>query len=425
MVNPLDPTDWPIAIRDLPADTYLVGGAVRDGLRGVFPGDLDLDFVTPAPAIPLAQQLAQKYQASFVLLDAARQIARVVFPQATLDFAQQVGDSLEADLHRRDFTINAIAYDPRGKVMVDPLHGQVDIVQKQIRMISLANLRDDPLRVLRAYRQASQLGFMITSDTRDALKTTAPQLILVAPERIRTELSYLLASPASHRYLRWVWEDGGFAHWLPQIDETGLEHLACLEAWHRAVDPCWQSLDHFLAQPLLTNPGPGEPRKRTLGTLSKLACLFNAQPEPEFIQHTLSRLTYSNREIKLIQTLLKTLPQLPQSIALKARREQFFLFRQVGSAWPGLVGLAVAMGIEPKALESLHQAWLDLENPIAHPPCLITGADLIRDFGLRPGPLIGEILQEVLEVQARGELTTKTEAGAWVRAYLEAGGNQG
>ncbi|MDS3859817.1 CCA tRNA nucleotidyltransferase [Thermosynechococcaceae cyanobacterium BACA0444] len=424
MMNPLDPTDWPIAVDDLPAGTYLVGGAVRDGLRGIVQGDLDLDFVTPAPAIPLAQQLARKYGASFVILDQVRAIARIVFPQATLDFAQQVGDSLETDLHRRDFTINAIAYHPQTQEIIDPLQGCVDIAQQQMRMISQENLRDDPLRVLRAYRQASQLGFTITPATRQALQTTARQLAQVAPERIRTELSYLFASPQSHVYLRWAWEDGGFAHWLPQIDETGLQNLARLETWQRDKAPQWQNLDSFLAEPLLTNPGPGEPRKRTLGNLSKLACLLHSQPEPTIIQQTLSCLTYSNREIKLIQALLASLSQLTPCLA-DDRRWQFFLFRQIDRAWPGLVLLAVGSGIAPEKIESLHQAWLDPENPIAHPPCLLTGADLIQDFGLTPGPLIGEILQYVLEAQAQGNLMTPMEARAWVRAYLEAGGNQG
>lgn len=417
MVNPLDPNSWPIAVDDLPPETYLVGGAVRDGLRGVFPGDLDLDFVTPGPAIPLAKRLAQTYHASFVMLDAAREIARIVFPQATLDFAQQVGSSLETDLSRRDFTINAIAYHPQTQEIIDPLQGQVDINLEQMRMIAPENLMVDPLRVLRAYRQASQLKFTITPETRAALRTTTPHLAQVAPERIRTELSYLLASPESYLYLRWAWVDGVFRDWLPQIDDIGLAYLARLETWQYNKSPQWQSLEHFLGEPLLTNPGPGEPRKRTLGNLSKLACLLNSQPKPTVIQQTLSRLTYSNREIKLIQTLLGTLPQLPACLS-KDRRSQFFLFRQIASAWPGLVLLGVGQGINPADITPLHQAWLDPENSIAHPPCLLTGADLIADFGLQPGPLIGEILQHVLEAQAQGELTSKTEAQAWVKAYL-------
>jgi len=231
VINPLNPATWPLALEDLPPETYLVGGSVRDGLRGVVQQDLDLDFVTPGLAIPLAQWLARKYQASFVVLDAAREIARIIFPQATVDFAQQVGQDLITDLYRRDFTINAMAYNPSTNQIIDPLQGQADLNARQVRMIALENLRDDPLRVLRAYRQASQLQFEIIPDTRLGLKMIAPDLNGVATERIRTELSYLLVSPISHRYLGWAWEDGVLAQLLPQIQSETLNQLKILERW--------------------------------------------------------------------------------------------------------------------------------------------------------------------------------------------------
>ncbi len=419
MIHPLHPWEWPLTLEDLPPKTYLVGGSVRDGLRGVLAADLDLDFVTPGPAIPLAQQLAKKYRASFVILDARREIARIVFPQATVDFAQQVGGSLRTDLQRRDFTINAIAYDPRSDEIIDPLQGQMDLNARQIRMIALENLAADPLRVLRAYRQASQLQFAITPETRHGLKAIAPDLSQVAPERIRTELSYLLACPESQRYLHWAWADRVLVDWLPQLDPTGLARLQRLEAWLTAGCPLAQSLVSFLHKPLLTQPGPGEPRKRTLLNLTKLSCLLDAPSDPGLIQGTLSHLTYSNREIKLIQTLLKTLAQLPAALPPQARLEQFFLFRHVGAAWPGLVLLGIATGISENSLAQLTQAWLDPEHPLAHPPCLITGADLIQDFALQPGPEIGVILQQIELAQAKGELTTTAAARAWVTHYLE------
>ncbi len=422
MVNPLVPADWPIAVSDLPPETYLVGGSVRDALLGRLQADLDLDFVTPGPAVPLAKRLAQQYQASLVILDAERSIARLVFPQATLDFAQRLGASLTEDLARRDFTINAIAYDPRTEALIDPLQGRHGIANQEIALIARENLSADPLRVLRAYRQASQLGFTITAATRQGLQDFAPELATVAPERIRTELNYLLASPESHIYLRMAWEDGALRLALPDLGELQLEHLQHLEQFTISPNSTWAEIIPTLTTPLLSNPGPGEPRKRTLLTMTKLACLLtshlSAQVDPKTIQATLGPLTYSNREIKLVQLLLQGLPQLIQTLESNTRSTQFYLFRHMGGAWPGLARLGLSLGLDPESLVLLNQAWLDPDNPIAHPPCLVTGADLIQQFQIAPGPGIGKLLNSIVAAQAGGDLTTTEQALAWVEQHL-------
>lgn len=152
--------------QELPENAYLVGGAVRDALLNRQKDYIDLDFVVPEKAIEIAQTIAHHYKAGFVVLDAVRQIARVVFPQGTLDFAQQEGESLEIDLKRRDFTVNALAYNLHTQEIFDPLGGLKDLGCQSLRMISRENLQDDPLRLLRAYRQAAQLDFEIEPHTR-------------------------------------------------------------------------------------------------------------------------------------------------------------------------------------------------------------------------------------------------------------------
>ena len=186
------PVTWPFELSDLPQPAYLVGGAVRDGLIGRKTPILDLDFVLLQDAVKTARTLAEKYKAGFVLLDAQRHIARVVFDQITVDFAQAEGHCLEQDLRRRDFTVNAIAFDPLTQTFIDPNKGQEDLQQRLIKMISPENLQDDPLRLLRGYRQAAQLGFKIEAKTQAAIQEFAPLLSRVAAERIRTELVYLL-----------------------------------------------------------------------------------------------------------------------------------------------------------------------------------------------------------------------------------------
>jgi tRNA nucleotidyltransferase (CCA-adding enzyme) len=111
-VSILSPDSWPFDLNLLPPDAYLVGGAVRDSLLKRRSPHLDLDFVLPRQAVTTARQIANRYKAGFVLLDAERRIARVVFDRATVDFAKLEGTNLVADLQRRDYTINAIAYNP-------------------------------------------------------------------------------------------------------------------------------------------------------------------------------------------------------------------------------------------------------------------------------------------------------------------------
>lgn len=105
------------------------------------------------------------------------------------------GASLEEDLSRRDFTINAIAFD--GKILVDPYNGQADLEHKIIRTVGdpQARFAEDALRIMRAVRIASEIGFMIDPDTVAAIKSNAATLANISAERIRDELLRLLGSP--------------------------------------------------------------------------------------------------------------------------------------------------------------------------------------------------------------------------------------
>ncbi|MDR9404148.1 MAG: CCA tRNA nucleotidyltransferase, partial [Halothece sp. Uz-M2-17] len=178
----------------LPADACLVGGTVRDALLNRQRDPFDFDLILEDKAVELAREIANRCQAGFVVLDAERDIARIVFAEGTVDFAKIEGESLEQDLHRRDFTINAIAHHLQSQTLIDPLQGKQDLEARVIKMVSPKNLRDDPLRLLRAYRQAGQLNFTIDEVTRNTIREIAPCLQAVAAERIQTELSYLLAA---------------------------------------------------------------------------------------------------------------------------------------------------------------------------------------------------------------------------------------
>src|SRR5512138_2356093 len=163
-------------------EIYLVGGAVRDMLLNRL--SHDLDFAVPSNGIFLARRVANALNADFMVLDDERDTGRVIVSEEDgtrtfLDFATYRGETFDADLRGRDFTINAIAFDLQEQTLIDPLNGTSDIRAKIIHSCSPTSLRDDPVRILRAIRQAALLGFKIHPDTRKEMKDAARLLLNV------------------------------------------------------------------------------------------------------------------------------------------------------------------------------------------------------------------------------------------------------
>lgn len=202
-LSDLLPTLRPL-LKNSDEPVYLVGGAVRDALLGS-PRSHDLDFALRKGASELARLVADALGGAFFLLDADRGTARVILDKAVLDFARFRGESLLADLHGRDFTINAVALPADSAevdAIIDPLGGQHDLAAGLIRATGPSAILSDPIRGLRAVRQAAELGFRIQTNTQDLIRSAAPQLSEVSPERIRDEFCRLLIAPHPSRSLR-------------------------------------------------------------------------------------------------------------------------------------------------------------------------------------------------------------------------------
>ena len=397
----LSPKTWPFDIGFLPPETHLVGGSVRDALLERHSDYLDLDFVMPQGAVETAATIARHCRAGFVLLDAERQIARVVFRQGTADFAQQVGDSLEADLFRRDFTMNAIAYNPHTLELIDPLNGCLDLEHCIVRMVSAENLAEDPLRLLRAYRQAAQLGFTMHPETAAAARILAPRLKTIAAERVQSEFHYLLTSKRGPAQLKAAWEAGLLSDWFESAGLSSLEKIDRLETLFQRLKSDWPLLHDLISQPIRAQSSNKSEQKKNVEmsggrrsswlTMAKLASLM---PDDVTIAETqLWQLKYSRSEIHAVLTVLKTLPKLqallktapdltlsPNSdTAPDNRRAQYALFQQVGVVFPALCIQALASGIEMAALRPLINRYLDPEDVVAHPVPVLSGQDLADD----------------------------------------------
>src|ERR1700690_620409 len=201
-------------------ELYLVGGAVRDIL--LHRVSHDLDFAVSKDAIQLARRAANALHADFYVLDESFDTARVILAaehgtRDILDFAEFRGSDLESDLRGRDFTINAIALDLRNLSILDPLGGASDLRSKIIRACSDSSLQDDPIRILRAVRQAAAFDFKIEAETPTAMKQAAPLLPKISPERQRDELFKILEGPRPDASLRALEMLGVFPHFLPEL----------------------------------------------------------------------------------------------------------------------------------------------------------------------------------------------------------------
>lgn len=394
-----------------------MGGNVRDALLGRNADYLDLDFVLPDGAVETARAIANHYKAGFVLLDAERQIARVVFDNATVDFAQQVGHSLETDLQRRDFTVNAIAYSPHTEELLDPLQGYSDLQQRLIRMIAPENLKEDPLRLLRAYRQAAQLDFTLEPKTQAAIQKLAGLLEEIAAERVQAELSYLLSTPKGTPFLRMAWQDGLLQYWLPHATVDGLVQIEKID--HAAI-----TLSYACPSLGLELSGWIRDQQRVSGagrSWLKVAKLTRLIGTLETAEAELWRLKYSRTEVQAVLTALKFLPQMPALVLpTTSLREQYFFFQQVGAIFPALVVLAVAMDVSIEAIAPLVERFLDPRDPVAHPTPLLTGRDLMTQLKLPPGPQIGQLLEALQIAQAEGKISTPEEALQFAQVLADA-----
>jgi tRNA nucleotidyltransferase (CCA-adding enzyme) len=392
----------------LPKPVYVVGGAVRDGLLGRVRAELDLDLVIPERAVTVARQLATKYQAGFVLLDAERQIARVVFPGLTVDIAQMDGSSIDRDLARRDYTLNAIAYDLQTRQPIDPFNGTQDIQQRTIRMISRDNLIDDPLRLLRAYRQGAQLNFTIEAETHQTIRELVPLLTTVAAERVLAELRYLLQTPDSSPWLVAMAADELLTGWLEIPVCADMERLAKFDRAGALIDRHYPALGRELDRSVRETIAIS---RRAIGKFTILL-----SPQLELATAQMLRLTLSSAEIQIVTTIVTYLPQLLE--AQMSVTEQYFWFKAVDLNFPLLVVIAIAAGVELVDLEPLIDRYLDPHNQVAHPTPLVNGRDLVEFLEISPSAKIGKLLTEIQLARITGQIETSAEALHFAKQLL-------
>lgn len=464
---------------------YLVGGAVRDGLLGkpVY----DFDFVLPKNALQIARKVANTLGGAYYPLDIKRQYGRVISNtpnshRMKLDFALQVGDSIEEDLHHRDFTINAIAIDLRNRDhLIDPLQGVQDILAKRLRACSEEAIRTDPLRVIRGIRFALSLGFRIESNTWHLMEAGSPGLTIISAERLGEELFRLLSIQSIASAIRLLDRVGALPYTFPEllslkdveqspphrqdVYHHTLEVLNRLEEILSVLSPSFDEEQKANLMIGMASLRLGRYRKQIGDYLeerftperSKRALLFLAalyhdtgkassgkldeKGQWRFFDHEKvgaqlfaergRALALANDEIEWVAKVIRHHMRpilLVNSGDIPSRRAVYRYFRQTGEAGVGvcLLSLADVMGIYgytlPVEIWSKHldtvrellQAWWEEKQEKIAPPPLLDGNEVMQRFGLKPGPLIGKVLEGIREAQAAGEVQSKAEA--WLLA---------
>ncbi len=215
----------------------LVGGPVRDAMLGRLQQDLDFTTsATPQQTERLLKGWADStwdIGRAFGTIGCRKgewQVEITTYRSEAYDAqsrkpAVQYGDSLVADLERRDFTVNAMALSLPGEQLEDPFGGVVDLAEKRLRTPGTpeSSFSDDPLRMLRAARFSAQLGFTVAPEVVAAMTDMAERITIVSAERVRDELVKLLCSPDPVRGLRLLVETGLADHVLPELPALALE----------------------------------------------------------------------------------------------------------------------------------------------------------------------------------------------------------
>ncbi len=469
-------------------ESYVVGGLVRDVLLGRDTADIDI--AVAQDALEVAPKVAAALGGKYVLLDKVNRVGRVILVdegasspkgQLELDFSTFKG-SIEQDLARRDFTIDAMAIDLSrlGKgfsdvQLIDHFNSWDDLHRGVIRAVAETAFASDAARLLRAVRLAAELGFSIDKKTEALIRRYSYLIASVAGERVREELLRLLAISGAGQFLPYLDELGLLTVVFPELAETkgveqpkehfwdvfdhSIETVAAVDFLLR--QGVWEYADGevlaavpwsaALAQHFDLEVSSGSTRRIIL----KLAALLHDVSKPQtkaidaggrtrFLGHAeegatvavnmLERVRFSAKEVKLVETVVRhhLRPGQMSQAELPTRRAIYRYFRDTEEAGIDILFLSLADHLATRGPRLNLSHWqkhvqvveyvlsqrFEQEN-IVRPPKLVDGHDIINIFGISQGPKIGEILEAVREAQASEEVATRQEALDFIEGVRE------
>ncbi len=383
-------------------ETWCVGGAVRDALLGH--PHLDWDFATAATPAQVMGVFKRTVPVGIEfgtvgVFDSANTMHEVTTFRRDVNTdgrhaVVEFGGSLDDDLARRDFTVNAMAYHPKTEELRDPFEGQLDLERGLIRAVGTAaeRMREDRLRALRGIRFASRFAFHIEPATWAAIRESAPHMGRLSPERVKQELEKTMEQVERPSIALEWWREAGFLKALvPSLAGAPGERFAALDYLPRGV---------------------GELGKGA--TLSRLAMLFFGEKEGT-AGAALKALRFSNADMAWIASLAGARAELGQSIdaAIRAgvpaardvrrwvarigrmRTETFFSLN--AALWRARLAIQDETAVESR-LDPLTRSAVEIafRDPIEIADLAVDGEDL-QKAGVPNGPRMGKALHALLE----------------------------
>lgn len=463
---------------------YLVGGFVRDVVLGRETADIDIAIT--ADALEVTPQVATTLGGKYVRLDEGNRIGRVVRlgkspsgRQWQLDLSTFRG-SLEQDLARRDFSIDALAVELAGVVeqahpvpMIDPFHGADDLKRGVVRVVSASVFAADAARLLRAVRLAAELGFSIHRETERLIRDHAYLIATVAKERVREELLQLLTFPGAGQ-ITYLDALGLLTAMIPELAEAkGVtqprEHhwdvfahsLATVAAvdfllrrgtWEHTAEEIlkvvpWSAVlaKHF---ELRVSYGSNrrlmlklaallhdiaKPQAKTIEPGGRMRFLGHAQQGALVAADILERLRFSTKEMKLVEVMIRhhLRPMQMGQDEFPTSRAIYRYFRDTEGAGFDILYLSLADHLATRGPRLDLAQWCGHARVVEYiltqhfreesrviPPKLVSGHDLSTVFKMKPGPKMGEVLEALREAQATGKVATRDEALTYIGRLL-------
>lgn len=450
---------------------YLVGGIVRDTILNRDTKDIDIILHVP-DVKSVAKKIADKLDASLVVLDEDRHIYRVVSEDYNFDFTRMRGRDIYDDLSERDFTVNSIAVEfgkcrllNNGKFKfseyIDPYDGIKDIKNKLIKHVSDNVFNDDPLRLLRAYRFIAELGFKLDARTERLIKKQSRLIKLPARERVTYELTKILSVRDSSAVIILLDNAGILGRIFPEIKNI----KSSPKKYYFHPKGLWQHATQSVAaiEYLLNNLNKLFPKtsartkehiKSRIQLLKLVALLHDiSKPEtvkmiggrPRFFDHEIkgakktskimARLKYSNKSIAIAAKLIINHMRPGNLSQLKkiTDRAIYRFFRDIGEESADLLLLSLADRytyikytgrvndyiLHKKFVNMMLLRYFKYQSQQTVLPKLIDGNIIMKKFKLQPGPIIGRLLSIIRENQIIGNIRNTEQALELVKKNID------
>lgn len=418
-------------------EAYFAGGCVRDIVMRRDPKDFDIaTTANPNEIESLFEQtidIGKKFGVITVRLEG------INFEVATFRKERDYVDgrrpshvtfcSPEEDAKRRDFTVNGLFYDPAKKRIIDFVGGKKDIKKKIIRTIGNPKKRfdEDKLRIIRAIRFATSLNFKIERKTWNEIKKHSKQIKRVSVERIRDELIRIFTQPNADRGLDLLYKSGILKVILPEIakmkgvgqprrfhpegDVYNHTKLMLKKLRKPSVVLAFSALLHDVGKP------------RTYTKTDRIHFYEHSRVGTEITKRILERLRFPK---KIIQDILACIENHMRFIFVKQMREgklKKFMTRPTFQDELELhkIDCAASHG-KLDNYYFLKRKLKKYKEEELKPKKLIDGYDLI-EMGMKTGPLMGKILDEIYEMQLEGKIKSKEEALRKAKEKMKAYGS--